>query len=125
MLSAVAATTLSWQAGATSSLVAGPVAGTVAGRSPLRAAVRALVDDKAEVEEYFNNVGFERWNKIYSEDGEVNKVQLDIRTGHGIRVEKVLGWVDRMAPPRPARRSATRGAASAPLPSRWRRVAPR
>ena len=57
MLSAVAATTLSWQAGATSSLVAGPVAGTVAGRSPLRAAVRALVDDKAEVEEYFNNVG--------------------------------------------------------------------
>ena len=94
MLSAVAATTLSWQAGATSSLVAGPVAGTVAGRSPLRAAVRALVDDKAEVEEYFNNVGFERWNKIYSEDGEVNKVQLDIRTGHGITVEKVLGWVD-------------------------------
>ena len=90
MLASVAATTLSWQAGAASSLVAGPVAG----RSPLRAAVRAAVDDKAEVEEYFNNVGFERWNKIYSESDEVNKVQLDIRTGHAVTVDKVLGWVD-------------------------------
>ena len=90
MLAAVAAATLSWQAGAASSLVAGPVAG----RSPLRAAVRAAVDDKAEVEEYFNNVGFERWNKIYSESDEVNKVQLDIRTGHAVTVDKVLGWVD-------------------------------
>lgn len=89
-MASVAATTLSWQAGAASSLVAGPVAG----RSPLRAAVRAAVDDKAEVEEYFNNVGFERWNKIYSESDEVNKVQLDIRTGHGVTVDKVLGWVD-------------------------------
>ena len=80
---------LGWQA-STSSLVAGPVAG----RSPLRAAVRAVVDDKAEVEEYFNNEGFNRWNRIYSEDGEVNKVQLDIRTGHAMTVEKVLGWVD-------------------------------
>ena len=90
MLASVAATTLSWQAGAASSLVSGPVAG----RSPLRAAVRAAVDDKAEVEEYFNNVGFERWNKIYSESDEVNKVQLDIRTGHAVTVDKVLGWVD-------------------------------
>ena len=90
MLALVPATTLSWQAGAASSLVAGPVAG----RSPLRAAVRAAVDDKAEVEEYFNNVGFERWNKIYSESDEVNKVQLDIRTGHAVTVDKVLGWVD-------------------------------
>ena len=90
MLASVAASTLSWQAGAASSLVSGPVAG----RSPLRAAVRAAVDDKAEVEEYFNNVGFERWNKIYSESDEVNKVQLDIRTGHAVTVDKVLGWVD-------------------------------
>ena len=53
-----------------------------------------LVDDKAQVSTYFNNEGFDRWNRIYSEDGEVNSVQLDIRTGHQITVDKVLGWVD-------------------------------
>lgn len=53
-----------------------------------------LVDDKAEVSTYFNNEGFDRWNRIYSEDGEVNSVQLDIRTGHQITVDKVLGWLD-------------------------------
>lgn len=39
--------------------------------------------------EYFNNNGFDRWNKIYSESDEVNNVQLDIRTGHGQTIEKV------------------------------------
>jgi len=52
------------------------------------------VDDKVEVKEYFNNEGFNRWSRIYSEDGEVNSVQMDIRTGHAITVDKVLGWVD-------------------------------
>lgn len=56
--------------------------------------VTPQVDDKAEVTEYFNNVGFDRWNRIYSDDGEVNKVQLDIRQGHAQTVEKVLKWVD-------------------------------
>ena len=51
------------------------------------------VDDKAEVTEYFNNDGFSRWNKIYSEAGEVNKVQLDIRTGHQQTIDKVLNWM--------------------------------
>ena len=59
-----------------------------------RAASPVCVDDKSEVEEYFNNEGFNRWNRIYSEDGEVNTVQLDIRTGHAQTVDKVLGWVD-------------------------------
>lgn len=57
-------------------------------------AVLAAVDDKVEVKDYFNNEGFDRWSRIYSEDGEVNSVQLDIRTGHAQTVEKVLGWVD-------------------------------
>ena len=52
------------------------------------------LDDKAEVEEYFNNEGFNRWSRIYSDDGEVNTVQLDIREGHAQTVDKVLGWVD-------------------------------
>ena len=55
--------------------------------------LRSVVDDKAEVTEYFNNDGFSRWNKIYSESGEVNKVQLDIRTGHQITIDKVLNWM--------------------------------
>jgi len=53
----------------------------------------STVNDKVEVEEYFNNEGFNRWNKIYSDSGEVNKVQLDIRTGHQQTIDKVLGWL--------------------------------
>ena len=54
----------------------------------------AVVDDKTEVREYFNTEGFNRWNKIYSESDEVNTVQLDIRTGHGQTIQKILNWVD-------------------------------
>lgn len=64
---------------------------------PLAATVSRMVsqvDDKAEVTEYFNNTGFDRWNRIYSEEGEVNSVQLDIRQGHAETVQKVLKWVD-------------------------------
>lgn len=51
-------------------------------------------EEKEEVREYFNKVGFERWNKIYSESDEVNKVQLDIRDGHQETIDTVLEWVD-------------------------------
>lgn len=47
-----------------------------------------------QVKKYFNSAGFERWRKIYGETNEVNKVQLDIRTGHAQTVEKVVRWVD-------------------------------
>ena len=56
-------------------------------------AARAAVNDKLEVEEYFNNEGFNRWNKIYSDSDEVNRVQLDIRTGHQQTIDKVINWV--------------------------------
>ena len=49
-------------------------------------------DDKTIVREYFNSTGFDRWRRIYG-DGEVNKVQLDIRNGHQQTVETVLGWL--------------------------------
>ncbi len=49
-------------------------------------------DDKTIVQEYFNSTGFDRWRRIYG-DGEVNKVQLDIRTGHQQTVETVLTWL--------------------------------
>lgn len=46
------------------------------------------------MEQYFNNEGFSRWNKIYSDSDEVNSVQKDIRTGHDQTIDKVLGWFD-------------------------------
>lgn len=53
----------------------------------------STVDDKTEVREYFNNEGFNRWNKIYSDSDEVNSVQLDIRNGHDQTIQKILNWV--------------------------------
>jgi len=51
------------------------------------------IDDKTVVREYFNATGFDRWRRIYG-DGEVNKVQLDIRTGHQQTVDTVIGWLE-------------------------------
>jgi magnesium-protoporphyrin O-methyltransferase len=50
------------------------------------------VDDKTVVKEYFNSTGFDRWRRIYG-DGEVNKVQLDIRGGHQQTVDTVISWL--------------------------------
>ena len=50
------------------------------------------LDDKTIVREYFNATGFDRWRRIYG-DGDVNKVQLDIRTGHQQTVDTVLEWL--------------------------------
>ncbi len=50
------------------------------------------VDDKTIVKEYFNAIGFERWRRIYGE-GEVNKVQQDIRVGHQKTIDTVLEWL--------------------------------
>ncbi len=49
-------------------------------------------DDKTIVKEYFNSTGFDRFLKIYG-DGEVSKVQLDIRTGHQQTVDTVISWL--------------------------------
>ena len=38
--------------------------------------------EKAEVASYFNGTGFDRWNRIYSDSDDVNKVQRNIRIGH-------------------------------------------
>lgn len=53
---------------------------------------KTTLDDKTVVRDYFNDQGFDRWRRIYG-DGEVNKVQLDIRTGHQQTVEQVLDWL--------------------------------
>ncbi|MCW6049433.1 magnesium protoporphyrin IX methyltransferase [Microcoleus sp. A2-C5] len=52
-----------------------------------------LVDDKTIVRQYFNSTGFDRWQRIYG-DGKVNKVQLDIRTGHQKTVDTVIEWLE-------------------------------
>lgn len=49
-------------------------------------------DEKTLVRDYFNATGFDRWRRIYG-DGNVNKVQLDIRQGHQQTVDTVLGWL--------------------------------
>ena len=50
------------------------------------------VDDKTIVKDYFNATGFDRWRRIYG-DGEVNKVQADIRIGHQRTIDTVLEWL--------------------------------
>ncbi|MEM9482570.1 MAG: magnesium protoporphyrin IX methyltransferase [Cyanobacteria bacterium P01_F01_bin.116] len=51
----------------------------------------SATDDKTIVREYFNAQGFARWSRIYG-DGQVNKVQQDIRKGHQQTVDHVLAW---------------------------------
>ncbi|WP_267384042.1 magnesium protoporphyrin IX methyltransferase [Cyanobacterium sp. uoEpiScrs1] len=50
------------------------------------------IDDKAIVKDYFNAIGFDRWRRIYG-DGEVSKVQKDIRCGHQQTIDTVIDWL--------------------------------
>lgn len=49
--------------------------------------------EKQEVKGYFETTGFDRWNRIYSESDNVNKVQRNIRIGHQKTVDEVLAWI--------------------------------
>ena len=49
--------------------------------------------EKEEVKGYFETTGFDRWNRIYSESDDVNKVQRNIRIGHQKTVDNVLAWL--------------------------------
>ena len=49
--------------------------------------------EKAEVKGYFETTGFDRWNRIYSESTDVNRVQRNIRIGHQKTVDNVLAWL--------------------------------
>ena len=49
--------------------------------------------EKQEVKGYFETTGFDRWNRIYSESDDVNKVQRNIRIGHQKTVDQVLSWI--------------------------------
>ena len=49
--------------------------------------------EKQEVKGYFETTGFDRWNRIYSESSDVNKVQRNIRIGHQKTVDNVLAWL--------------------------------
>ncbi|OUT72810.1 MAG: magnesium protoporphyrin IX methyltransferase [Synechococcus sp. TMED19] len=50
-------------------------------------------DEKREVKGYFETTGFDRWNRIYSDSTEVNRVQRNIRIGHQKTVDAVLAWL--------------------------------
>jgi len=49
--------------------------------------------EKDEVKTYFESTGFDRWNRIYSDSEDVNKVQRNIRIGHQKTVDNVLAWL--------------------------------
>ncbi|MDX1977713.1 MAG: magnesium protoporphyrin IX methyltransferase [Pseudanabaenaceae cyanobacterium bins.68] len=55
------------------------------------------MNDKQVVKEYFNNLGFERWSRIYGA-GTVSKVQQDIRDGHQQTIAYVLAWFKPVCP---------------------------
>jgi len=61
--------------------------------SNLSPAANAKSAEKEEVRAYFESTGFERWNRIYSESDDVNKVQRNIRLGHQKTVDAVLAWL--------------------------------
>nr|AUG32322.1 Mg-protoporphyrin IX methyl transferase [Paulinella longichromatophora] len=49
--------------------------------------------EKVEVATYFNNTGFDRWKRIYSDSDDINNVQRNIRIGHKKMVNQVLTWL--------------------------------
>ena len=53
--------------------------------------------EKQEVKGYFETTGFDRWNRIYSESDNVNKVQRNIRIGHQKTVDEVVSLDQRRA----------------------------
>ena len=53
----------------------------------------AKAAEKDEVKGYFETTGFDRWNRIYSDSPEVNRVQRNIRIGHQKTVDNVLAWL--------------------------------
>lgn len=53
---------------------------------------KKTIDDKTVVKDYFNSTGFDRWRNIYG-NGQVSKVQLDIRQGHQQTIETVINWL--------------------------------
>jgi magnesium-protoporphyrin O-methyltransferase len=53
----------------------------------------AKAAEKNEVKGYFETTGFDRWNRIYSDSPEVNRVQRNIRIGHQKTVDNVLAWL--------------------------------
>ena len=61
--------------------------------SPTAPTPSAKDSEKSVVEAYFNSTGFDRWNRIYSDSEDVNKVQRNIRIGHQKTVDNVLAWL--------------------------------
>ena len=59
----------------------------------LQSAEAQKAAEKQEVKGYFETTGFDRWNRIYSESDDVNKVQRNIRIGHQKTVDNVLAWL--------------------------------
>ncbi len=61
-------------------------------KTKLSESMNTTTDDKTIVKDYFNATGFDRWRRIYG-DGDVNKVQKDIRLGHQQTIDTVVDWL--------------------------------
>lgn len=51
-----------------------------------------MTDQKAQLREYFDGLGFERWTAIYG-DAEVSRVRRTIREGHNAMLAHVESWI--------------------------------
>ena len=50
--------------------------------------------EKLEVKGYFETTGFDRWNRIYSDSDDVNRVQRNIRSGHNVLGADTMPEID-------------------------------
>jgi magnesium-protoporphyrin O-methyltransferase len=65
-------------------------AGALGTASATTTLAESTQDEKQEVKGYFETTGFDRWNRIYSDSSDVNRVQRNIRIGHQKTVDAVL-----------------------------------
>jgi magnesium-protoporphyrin O-methyltransferase len=79
------------------------------------------MSEKVVVRDYFNTLGFDRWRRIYGE-GDVNRVQQDIRKGHARSVETVLEWLKDVQGQRICDAGCGVGSLSIPLAQRGAQV---
>lgn len=66
--------------------------------SPSRPTAADTEQRKAWLRDYFNGVGFDRWQAIYG-DGELSGVRLTVREGHRQMLSTLLQWLDERALP--------------------------
>jgi magnesium-protoporphyrin O-methyltransferase len=52
---------------------------------------------RAQLQSYFNGVGFDRWSAIYG-SGPVSRVRRTVREGHQLMLDQATTWLDNVPP---------------------------